>query len=423
MKKDSKIDRRQFLSRISFFSVGALTSLQSFDPFMLRNFGFDYHTEDWLFEQKIKTGFDRAFRLVILKNPGVKKDIYLSRLEYEMSVIKEMGYTNHFLFAADYINYAKQNNILVGPGRGRAPSSIVAYSLGLTDIDPIEHDLIFERFIDPEWKIPPFIMTDFCISGREKVLEYLNHKYGKDYVSRALNDENGSVSFEFQGLYHLTVIRQTLSLIRKKGCVPPDISNLDLTDKDTYRLLSSGNTTGVFMFEDACEKELLIRSKPNCFSDLIALFSLNRPGPIDIGMLDDFLDRKNGQKPIDYIVPALKPILGETYGLLVYFEQIMKIANSLAGYSMAKANNLWKTIGRRIPVQLAKERKQFLQGAIARGITYQNAKNIFDLFLNYGGYTFPQDHSVAYTLIAFQTAYLKAHFEKEFMVSLRQTCC
>ncbi len=489
-------------------------------------------TVDEIFEQKVREGFDRILERIKVKNPDIDEKIYKDRLEYEISVIKDMGFPGYFLIVADFIRFGKENGVPVGPGRGSAAGSIVAYCLGITDLDPIAHGLIFERFLNPARISMPDIDVDFCINGREKVFKYVVDRYGGgDYVAQiitfgklktravirdvgraldiplrevdaiakmvpdvlniSLNDalkqeprlsalakekpdvadlinicrvleglprhasthaagvvigdkplveylplykgkkgevvtqfdmkcveQIGLVKFDFLGLRNLTVIEKTLSLIARQGKTPPDLLNLDFDDPYTYRLLASGDTTGVFQLESSGMKDLLVRLKPECFDDVIALVALYRPGPLDSGMVDDFVERKHGRKSVEYLVPELKPILKETYGVIVYQEQVMKIAGVLANYTMADADGLRKAMGKKIAEMMAKHRELFMKGAEENNIPADKAKKIFDLMEKFGGYGFNKSHSAAYALIAFQTAFLKAHFPVEFMASL-----
>jgi DNA polymerase-3 subunit alpha len=489
-------------------------------------------TVDEIFEQRVRDGFKSVFKRIKTKNPDVDKKLYVDRMEKEIAVINSMGFPGYFLIVADFIRYAKENNIPVGPGRGSAAGSLVAYSLGITDLDPIEHGLIFERFLNPARKSMPDIDVDFCINGREEVFKYVVEKYGGgDFVAqiitfgklktravirdvgRALNiplyevdaiakmvpdvlnisldaaleqeprlkdlaknkpevadlvnicrtleglprhasthaagvviadkplveylplykgkkgevvtqfdmkcvEKIGLIKFDFLGLRNLTVIANTLKLILAQGRTPPDLINLDLKDPDTYRLLESGETTGVFQLESSGMKDLLVKLKPESFDDIIALVALYRPGPLDSGMVDDFVDRKHGKKKVEYLVPQLEPILKETYGVVVYQEQVMKIAGDLANYSMAEADDLRKAMGKKIPEILAKHRERFMKGAADNGIPPDKAGKIFYLMEKFGGYGFNKSHSAAYSMIAYQTAFLKAHFPVEFMASL-----
>ncbi len=489
-------------------------------------------TEAELFEHKIEKMFNKLLQHLKAKNPDIDEKLYKDRLEYEISVIKDMEFPGYFLIVADIIRYAKENGIPVGPGRGSAAGSLVAYSLGITDLDPIEHGLIFERFLNPARKSMPDIDVDFCINGREDVFKYVVDTYGGDDkvaqiitfgklktravirdVGRALDiplrevdaiakmvpdvlnislddalkqeprlkelaenktevadlikicrileglprhasthaagvviadkplveylplykgkkgevvtqydmkivEKIGLVKFDFLGLRNLTVIANTISLIERQGNSPPDLLDLDFNDPDTYRLFESGDTTGVFQLESSGMKDLLVRLKPECFDDIIALVALYRPGPLDSGMVDGFVERKHGRKKVEYIVPELESILKETYGVIVYQEQVMKIAGELASYSMAEADDLRKAMGKKITEIMAGHRERFIKGATENGIPLKKAENIFGLMEKFGGYGFNKSHSAAYALIAFQTAYLKTHFPVEFMASL-----
>jgi len=228
----------------------------------------------------------------------------------------------------------------------------------------------------------------------------------------------GLVKFDFLGLRNLTVIANTLSLIAHQGKTPPDLDNIELTDADTYRLLSAGDTTGVFQLESSGMKDLLVRIKPESFDDVIALVALYRPGPMESGMIDDYVARKHGKKKVEYLLPQLEPILKETYGVIVYQEQVMKIANDLANYSMAEADDLRKAMGKKIQAIMAEHRERFVSGAAKNEIAADEAAPIFSLMEKFGGYGFNKSHSAAYALIAYQTAYLKAHFPVEFMAAL-----
>ena len=485
-----------------------------------------------LFEEKVREGFARILERIKARDPQVDESVYLERLDYEIETIKDMGFPGYFLIVSDFIHHAKETGIPVGPGRGSAAGSLVAYSLGITDLDPLKHGLIFERFLNPARKSMPDIDVDFCIDGREDVYKYVAEKYGGgDYVAqiitfgklktravirdvgRALDiplrevdaiakmvpdvlnisldnalkqeprlaelaekDPNvadliqicrvleglprhasthaagvviadrplvdylplykgkkgevvtqfdmkivekiGLVKFDFLGLRNLTVIAKTLELIRRQGKTPPDLQEIELSDPQTYELLSAGDTTGVFQLESSGMKDLLVRLKPETFEDIIALVALYRPGPMESGMIDDYVARKHGKKAVAYLVPELEPILKETYGVIVYQEQVMKIAGSLANYSMAKADDLRKAMGKKIPEIMAGHRQGFVQGAVENKIPEKSARNLFDLIEKFGGYGFNKSHSAAYALIAYQTAYLKTHYPVEFMASL-----
>ncbi|MBW1752812.1 MAG: DNA polymerase III subunit alpha, partial [Deltaproteobacteria bacterium] len=485
-----------------------------------------------LLEESARQGLEKKLQIIKAKNPDIDEKTYIERLENEVGLINSMDFASYFLIVADFIRYAKEHNIPVGPGRGSAAGSLVAYSLGITDIDPLEHGLIFERFLNPARKSMPDIDVDFCINGREEVFKYVADKYGGNDsvaqiitfgklktravirdVGRALDiplfevdaiakmipdvlnisldealqqeprlkdlarekpaiadlinicrvleglprhasthaagvviadkslveylplykgkkgevvtqfdmncvEKIGLVKFDFLGLRNLTVIAGTLALIAAQGGSPPDLSTLDLNDPDTYKLLASGNTTGVFQLESSGMKDLLVRLRPETFDEVIALVALYRPGPLESGMVDDFVERKHGKRAVEYSVPQLEPILKETYGVIVYQEQVMNIAGSLADYSMAEADDLRKAMGKKIPKIMAEHRERFMQGATANSIPSDKAGKIFYLMEKFGGYGFNKSHSAAYALIAYQTAFLKAHFPVEFMASL-----
>lgn len=485
-----------------------------------------------LFEASARQGLEEKLQIIKTKNPDVDEKPYIDRLQNEVALINSMDFASYFMIVADFIRYAKEHNIPVGPGRGSAAGSLVAYSLGITDLDPLEHGLIFERFLNPARKSMPDIDVDFCINGREEVFKYVVDKYGGNDsvaqiitfgklktravirdVGRALDiplfevdaiakmipdvlnisldealqqvprlkdlvrekpeiadlieicrvleglprhasthaagvviadrslveylplykgkkgevvtqfdmncvEKIGLVKFDFLGLRNLTVIAGTLGLIAAQGGSPPDLSTLDLNDPDTYKLLASGNTTGVFQLESSGMKDLLVRLRPETFDEVIALVALYRPGPLESGMVDDFVERKHGTKAVEYSVSQLEPILKETYGVIVYQEQVMNIAGDLADYSMAEADDLRKAMGKKIPKIMAEHRERFMQGATVKGIPPDKAGKIFSLMEKFGGYGFNKSHSAAYALIAYQTAFLKAHFPVEFMASL-----
>jgi DNA polymerase III subunit alpha len=473
--------------------------------------------------------------LVRRKNPGLSEEEekgYWSRLAEELECIIKMGFPGYFLIVADFINWAKQQGIPVGPGRGSAAGSLVAYALQITDIDPIPYNLLFERFLNPERISMPDIDVDFCQNRREEVIQYVTEKYGRDRVcqiitfgtmaakgairdvGRALNysygevdkiaklvpnvlniqlseaikkepklteliksdprirelldtalclegltrhasthaagvvvapapledfcpvymdqknntittqysmkyvEKIGLVKFDFLGLKNLTVIDNAVMLIRAGKA--PDFNIVELSDSDeaAYQVLQSGNTTGVFQLESSGMKELLVKLKPSCFEDIIAAVALYRPGPLGSGMVDDFIDRKHGRKPVSYDLPQLKPILKDTYGVIVYQEQVMQIARTLAGYSLGGADILRRAMGKKDPAEMVKQREIFLTGARENDIDAKKAAAIFDLMAKFAEYGFNKSHSAAYALIAYQTAYLKAHYPVEFMAAL-----
>ncbi|RJQ61958.1 MAG: DNA polymerase III subunit alpha [Desulfobacteraceae bacterium] len=485
-----------------------------------------------VFEESARAGFGKVMAKIAAKHPDVDPELYRKRLDYEISVIHSMGFAGYFLIVSDFIRFAKENRIPVGPGRGSAAGSLVAYSLGITDLDPIEHGLLFERFLNPDRISMPDIDVDFCINGRDAVFKHVVDRYGGgEYVAqiitfgklksravirdvgRALDiplrqvdaiakmvpdvlnitledalkkeprilemaekqpevkeligisrvleglprhasthaagvvisdkplieylplyrgkrgevvtqfdmkwvEKIGLVKFDFLGLRNLTVIENTLKLIEKRTGERPDLSDLDLGDSDTYRLLSAGDSTGVFQLESAGMRDLLVRLNPACFEDIIALLALYRPGPMESGMIDDYVDRKHGKKQVQYLVTQLEPILKETYGVIVYQEQVMKIASVLASYTMAEADGLRKAMGKKITSEMARHRERFMKGAVENGVPSEVASQLFDLMEKFGGYGFNKSHSAAYALIAFQTAYLKSHYPVEFMAAL-----
>ncbi len=489
-------------------------------------------TPEMLFEREAREGYERVMQKIRRKRPGIDEEEYRKRLDYEVGVIKDMGFPGYFLIVADFIRYAKQNGIPVGPGRGSAAGSLVAYCLGITDLDPLEFDLIFERFLNPSRISMPDIDVDFCINGREDVFKYVVKKYGGgDYVAQIITfgklktravirdvgramgiplkevdaiakvvpdvvgiklkdaleqepklrqmieerpdidelikvckvleglprhasthaagvvigdkplveylplfqgkkgevvtqfdmkivEKIGLVKFDFLGLRNLTVIADALKLIEGQGHAPLDLADLDMNDAATYDLLSRGDTTGVFQLESSGMKDLLVRLKPACFPDVIALVALYRPGPLDSGMVDQFVERKHGRQKVEYMVPQLEPILKETYGVIAYQEQVMKIAGELANYTMAEADGLRKAMGKKIQSAMAEHRELFMKGSKENQIREDKAKSIYDLMETFGRYGFNKSHSAAYALIAYQTGYLKAHYPVEFMAAL-----
>jgi len=453
------------------------------------------------------------------------------RLDYELETIKEMGYSSYFLIVWDFINYARQNGIMVGPGRGSAAGSLVAYCLYITNIDPLKYNLLFERFLNPERISMPDIDVDFCYERRQEVIDYVVQKYGQDRVAQivtfgtmaaraairdvgrvmgypygevdriakmvpselgitiesalALNpelkklyDENervrrlidiakdlegfprhasthaagvviskdpivehvplhklgdsnvatqytmtaleelGLLKMDFLGLRTLTVIRDAINIIRRTKNVEINLDKLPLDDKKVYELLSQGNTAGVFQLESTGMRNLLMELKPEVFQDIVAIIGLYRPGPLGSGAADDFIRSKNGLKPIKYLHPKLEPILSETYGIILYQEQAMKIAQELAGFSLGQADILRKAMGKKKQDVMAAQRESFINGCVNNGIDKTTAAKIFDEISYFAGYGFNKAHTAAYAVIAYQTAYLKAHFPVEYMAAL-----
>jgi DNA polymerase III subunit alpha len=459
---------------------------------------------------------------------------YYERLEYELDVIKRMKFPGYFLVVADFINYAKQSGIPVGPGRGSSAGSLVAYALKITDLDPIRHVLLFERFLNPERRSMPDIDVDFCIRGRAQVIQYVKDKYGADRVAQiatfgtlkakaAIRDVGraigmsfaetdaiaklipapkqgfdyplteamkmeprlpemmkgdprvktliehalrleglvrhasthaagvvlsnlplvdylplfvdkeggivtqydmscvekiGLVKFDFLGLKTLTLIHDCLKLIEVTRGERIDINRLELDDKKTYRTLCNGNTTGVFQLESTGIREMTVKIRPNCFEDLVAILALYRPGPLDSGMAEEYIKRKHGKEKIKYLHPLLDTILKDTYGVIVYQEQVMQIAQVLGGYTMGDADILRRAMGKKDPEEMASQRERFVDGAKKKKIDEQRATEIFDQMETFARYGFNKSHSAAYALVSYQTAYLKTHYPVEFMAAL-----
>jgi len=491
----------------------------------------DDESEDEIFREKAMAGFEDKFQRIKAKNPDVDETLYRDRIQYEIDIILNMGFPGYFLIVADFIAHAKKIGVPVGPGRGSAAGSMVAYSMDITALDPIEHGLIFERFLNPARISMPDIDVDFCIEGRDQVYQYTIERYGgPEYVCQIItfgrlkakavirdvgraigvllsevdeiakmipdNAKNlthaieevpaikakcaeseektqmleiallleglprhasthaagvvvadkplneylplyrgkdgetitqfdmnyveklGLVKFDFLGLRNLTVIKNCITLIEKQGKEPPDLLHLDYHDKKTFDLLQSADTTGVFQLESSGMKELISRLKPASFSDIVALVALYRPGPLDSGMADSYVERKNGREEVVYLFEELEPVLKETYGVILYQEQVMKIAGVLANYSMADADGLRKAMGKKIKSMMEEHRGLFVKGATEKGHDPKKAAELFDLMEKFGGYGFNKSHSAAYALIAFQTAYLKANFTLEFIAAL-----
>ncbi len=461
-----------------------------------------------------------------------KVQVYRDRLAEELACIKSMGFPGYFLIVADFINWGKDHDIPVGPGRGSAAGSLVAYAIRITDIDPIPYNLLFERFLNPERISMPDIDVDFCIYGREDVINYVREKYGKENVAqiitfgtmlakgvlrdvgRALNipygevdkiaklvpgvlgitlkqaisqepklkelidkdrkiaelvkislalegltrhasthaagvvvtpkplpeylplyiapksggqvtqypmsyvEKIGLVKFDFLGLKTLTVIENAVRLIREGKDSNFDLKLVRDDDRETYELLSRGETTGVFQLESSGMKEYLVKLKPSCFEDLIAMVALYRPGPLGSGMVDSFIKRKHGLEQFKYDFPQLEPILKDTYGVIVYQEQVMLIAQVLGNYSLGAADLLRRAMGKKKPEEMAKQKEIFLAGAKENKLDLKKVEAVFDLMEKFAAYGFNKSHSAAYALIAYQTAYLKAHYPVEFMAAL-----
>nr|MBA2602730.1 DNA polymerase III subunit alpha [Acidobacteriota bacterium] len=492
-------------------------------------------TLDDYFEHVVREGFaQRLPRLQELASRGILKhtvDEYERRLTYEIDMIKQMKYPGYFLIVWDFIRYAREQGVPVGPGRGSAAGSFVAYCLRITDVDPMEYDLIFERFLNPERVSLPDIDIDFCERRRGEVIDYVTRKYGRENVAqiitfgtmkaravvrdvarvmdipyadadrvakavpptldmtlakaleespalRDLRDKDdrvrellevaqrlegmtrhasvhaagvviaprpltefiplyksqkdeivtqwamkevervGLLKMDFLGLSTLTLIRDALDEIKRTEGVDLDIDAIPLDDAKTYKLFGEGQSYGVFQFESSGMRELLRKAKPERLDDLIALNALYRPGPLKSGMVDDFISRKQGKTEVKYELPQLAPILSDTYGVIAYQEQVMRIAAVLAGFSMGQSDMLRKAMGKKDPKVMAKQRQAFMEGARGNGISEKKATKIFDLMEFFAGYGFNKSHSTTYAWVAYQTAYLKANYPWHFMAAL-----
>jgi DNA polymerase-3 subunit alpha len=490
-------------------------------------------TLDSFLEKSAHKGLeDRLSELQALgQSPPLAIEFYRQRLQKEIGMIQRMGFSGYFLIVSDFIRFAKSKGIPVGPGRGSGAGSLVAYCLGITEIDPLTNGLLFERFLNPERISPPDIDIDFCMQGREEVIQYVKNKYGPDHVAqiitfgkmqaravirdvgRALDmpygevdriakmipntlnitledalqqeprlddlaksnpevrklldlaqaleglprhasthaagvvisnrplvevvplyrgqqnevvtqyamkdvEKIGLIKFDFLGLKTLTMIEDVLKRVKSSRGERLDLRRIPLTDRKTYDLLGSGDTSGVFQLESSGMKDLVMRLLPERFEDLVALLALYRPGPLKSGMVDDFILRKQGKVSISYEIPELKNILEETHGVIVYQEQVMKIATKLASFNLAQADILRRAMGKKNVEEMAMQRKNFIEGAQKNKIPGKKAEKLFDLMAKFAEYGFNKSHSAAYALIAFQTAYLKAHYPVEFMAAL-----
>jgi DNA polymerase III subunit alpha len=459
-----------------------------------------------------------------LKKRGLDK---VERLEFELKTIIQMGFAGYFLIVADFINWAKQNGVPVGPGRGSGAGSLVAYSLGITDLDPLKYDLLFERFLNPERVSMPDFDIDFCQDGRDRVIDYVRNKYGADSVSqiatfgtmaaravlrdcgrvldlpysfcdqlaklvpvqpgklitldearkmepllaeREKNEDEvgellalsekleglvrnvgmhaggvliapgrltdfcplyaadaahvisqldkddveaiGLVKFDFLGLTTLTILDWAERYVRGLGETAFELQKVPLDDAATYKLLSSGNTTAVFQLESRGMRDLIKRARPDRFEDVIALVALYRPGPMDL--IPEYIERKHGTKRVEYLDPRLQPILGPTYGIMVYQEQVMQIAQVIGGYTLGGADLLRRAMGKKKPEEMAQQRDIFVAGAEKNGVARPKATQLFDLMEKFAGYGFNKSHAAAYALLAYQTAYMKAHHAAAF---------
>ncbi|MBN1254544.1 MAG: DNA polymerase III subunit alpha [Deltaproteobacteria bacterium] len=484
---------------------------------------------DRYLERNAREGLERRFAYA--PPPPEERERYERRLQEELSIISSMGFSGYFLIVADFITYAKERGIPVGPGRGSAAGSLAAYSLGITDIDPLPYDLLFERFLNPERVSLPDIDVDFCIEGRDEVIRYVTEKYGKENVAQiitfgkmqakavvrdvgrvldlpykevdviaklipntlnitlkqALEQEPrlkelaegdlqvskllslarslegmvrhasthaagvvishrplmeyiplyrggngevvtqyamkdveriGLVKFDFLGLKTLTVLSKAVALIERTKREKVELDRIPLDDQETYRLLGSGDTSGIFQLESSGMRDLLVKLRPESFTDLIALVALYRPGPLGSGMVDDFIKRRHRKAAVKYDVPALREVLADTYGVIVYQEQVMRIASTLGNFSLGDADILRRAMSKKDPAEMERLKEKFIEGASHNGIDKKKAERIFEMMNKFAEYGFNKSHSAAYALIAYQTAYLKVHYPIEFMAAL-----
>ena len=483
-------------------------------------------------DERSREGLEKRFQELTERKIEFDRETYVKRLDRELGIIEKMGYPGYFLIVWDFIHYAKKQGIPVGPGRGSAAGSVVAYALGITDIDPMQYDLLFERFLNPERVSMPDIDIDFCMDGRDEVIKYVTEKYGgnqnvtqiitfgsmnakgvlrdvgrvldmtygevdklaklvpnklnitlddafkeepqfgklrKDseqveellgiakkleglqrhcsthaagvvISSRALTDfcplykggndevvtqyamgsveKLGLLKMDFLGLRTLTVIDNALKMIKESKNIDLDIGGIAMDDPATYQLLCDAKTLGVFQLESSGMRDLLKKLKPDCFEDIIALLAMYRPGPLESGMVDDYVKRKHGTMVEKYDLPQLESILKETHGVILYQEQVMKIAAVLAGFSLGDADLLRRAMGKKKAEEMAAQREKFMAGSQINKFDAKKSEKIFDLMEKFAGYGFNKSHSAAYAQISYQTAYLKAHYPLEFFGAL-----
>jgi len=489
------------------------------------------------FAHAAREGLERRFAEFRTLGKNVNEALYRERLETEIGVIQQMGFSGYFLIVWDFIRYAKENGIPVGPGRGSGAGSLVAYAMRITDIDPLPYNLLFERFLNPERVSMPDFDVDFCMDRRDEVIDYVARKYGRESVgqiatfhelkarsvikdvARAMGipatesqkianlvpqkgpgqmctipealeqepklaarvqdepevkqlidiarklesltrhagkhaagvviskgplwhhvpcfmsdgaivtqydkddvEKAGLVKFDFLGLKTLTVLAIAERLVNerpdRKNGPKLDLSAIPLDDRATYQLLQSGETTGVFQLESSGMQKLFKDMRPDAFEDIVAAVALYRPGPLGTGMVNDFVDCKHGRKPVAKMHPLVDDVLEPTYGVIVYQEQVMQIAQRLAGYTLGGADLLRRAMGKKKPEEMAKQRAIFVEGALNKGVSQEDAERIFSLLEFFAGYGFNKSHSAAYGLLTYQTAYLKAHYPVEFLCAL-----
>lgn len=481
------------------------------------------HTVETYLDFKVREGLEKRYKEI---TPEIEE-----RVKYELKIIEQMGFSAYFLITWDFINFAKESGIPVGPGRGSAAGSIVAYALAITDVDPIRHNLLFERFLNPERISMPDVDIDFCIERRSEVIDYVSKKYGSDKVCQIVTfgtfaakaalkgvarvfdipfaesnklsalipsnpgakiddalqkgmelktlydadpeikklvdmaksiegiknnigmhaagviishkplneivpvqpskegiiiteypmadlEKLGLLKMDFLGLRNLTIISKTLKLVKIRHGIDIDINNIPLDDKPTYEMLTKGETAGIFQLESSGMKKLVRDLKPSVFEDLGALVALFRPGPLESGMVSDFVERKHGRQKITYAHPLLEPILKDTYGTIVYQEQIMQIFQTLAGYSLGGADMVRRMMGKKKIDEMAKQKSVFIDGASKNGMSAKAATELFEQIEKFAEYCFNRSHSAAYAMVAYQTAYLKTHYTVEYLSAL-----
>jgi DNA polymerase-3 subunit alpha len=493
----------------------------------------DGQTLEGFLEETAHSGLRRRLDAQGMKGEATEQD-YRDRLDFELDVINQMGFAGYFLIVMEFIAWARDNVIPVGPGRGSGAGSLVAYSLGITNLDPLEYDLLFERFLNPERVSMPDFDVDFCMEGRDRVIQHVSELYGVDAVSQIITfgtmaakavvrdvarvqgkpygladklsklipfevgmtlakamDESaelnefvdgseevgeimdmayklegivrnvgkhaggvviapstltdfvplytedaggslvsqydkddveraGLVKFDFLGLKTLTIIDWAVRAINDSlppDAEPVDIERIDLEDRAAFDLLRAADTTGIFQLESRGMKDLIIRLQPDGINDVIALVALFRPGPLQSGAVDDYINRKHNREPVAYPHPSLEPVLDGTYGVVLYQEQVMQIAQELAGFSLGQADLLRRAMGKKKPEEMARVREQFLAGTDERDVDHKLANDIFDLMEKFAGYAFNKSHSATYAVVSVQTAWLKAHHPAHFMAA------
>ncbi|HTW89785.1 MAG TPA: DNA polymerase III subunit alpha, partial [Candidatus Binataceae bacterium] len=491
---------------------------------------------DQLLAERVREGLSSRLTEIRGRREDLDEAPYQERIDRELPIIREMGFSGYLLIVADFIGYARSRGIPVGPGRGSVVGSLVSYALGITELDPIEHKLLFERWLNPGRKSMPDIDVDFCFERRDEVLAYVREKYGADRVAQIITfgtikgkqairdvgrvlglsfgetdkivklypapkqgrdfplkdalemeprlraerdnhpelfeyafklegllrhasrhaagvviadepldqlvplyvdkeqraedslsitqysmkgiEDIGLIKFDFLGLKNLTLIRNTLDLIESGGKTPPDLTRLKFDDPESYRLLTRGDTVGVFQMEGSGMRRFLTELKPSNFEDVIAAISLFRPGTLDAGMVEPFIRRKHGKERVEYDHPLLEPVLRNTYGVIIYQEQVMRVAQALSGYTLEEADILRAAMGKKNKVVMERERERFIEGAKRNGVDGALAEAIFEKIETFASYGFNRSHAAAYALTTYTTAYLKAHFPHEFMAAL-----